>query len=100
MDFSAIRASDDHRIHMLLRCPNDCVQNKFLFAIVLKLGASVIFSDNFKRITSSSMTILMGQLTVDDLNNMYNDIKTDSANKIYFEVFVSYCTTKFTVVSN
>lgn len=88
-DFSAIRANDDHRIQMLLRCPNGCVQNKFLFAVVLKLGGNVIFSDNFKRISSSSMIVSLGQLTMDDLNHMYNDIKIESTDKIYFEVFVS-----------
>lgn len=74
---------------MVLQCPRVCVQNKFLFAVVVKLGRMSILNDNFKRINSSSTTILLGQLTLDDLNDMYNEIKNESTNKLYFEVLVS-----------
>lgn len=86
--FSAIRANDENGIHMILRCPSVCVQNKFLFAIALKLGGVLLFHDNFKKISSSSMIVLLDRLTMDDLNNTYNEIKDRSASKIYFDVLV------------
>lgn len=74
---------------MILRCPSVCVQKKFLFAIALELGGVSLFHDDFKKIRSISMIVLLDRLTMDDLNNMYNEIKDRSASKIYFDVLVT-----------
>lgn len=83
-------------IYMVLRCPISCVQNKFLFGIVVQLGGTVLSNKNFKRIYSPNMVVSLNhsgkQLTLDDLNNTFNEIKCESENKIFFEAIVSMTT--------
>lgn len=87
--FSALGANSENTIYLILRCPNICVQNKFLFGLVLKMGGIKLFEDSFKKISSCNMVVLLDKLTLDVLNNTFNDIKFKNANKIYFEAIVS-----------
>lgn len=87
--FSSLGANTESTIYLILRSPNVCVQNKFLFALLVKLGGIVLFNDSFKRISSCNMVVLLDQLTLDDMNNTFNEIKFESEDKVFLEATVN-----------